>query len=152
MTNCCTALTDPCYQSCDPPVPAHSNAFGCADFGRDFCTKPVIAGEKLKLTDSFLRSGHIVLFASFVVDIPSKTSVPFSVGTLSDPAKYGGGDLYQSANNVKGVMFYAQSASELLVQTSDDIYITMGADCNYGKLGIRFMLADSTPMGTRQAF
>lgn len=148
--SCCVNL--PCHFPCDPPIPAHGNEFGCAEWVRNFCKHPAKAGEKFQLTDTFLKPGHMVHYVSYVIEIPSKTPVPFTIGTMEDPAKYGGGNLHQNSNGVLSVPFFAASAADALVTNSEGVFVTIGADCNEGILGIKFMLSDAKPIGTRLGF
>lgn len=143
---CCT--TQPCYFPCDPPITAHDNEFGGSNWVRNFCKYPAKAGEKLLLTETLLKPGHMVIYSSFLIETPSKTSVPFTIGTDATPDKYGTGNMNLGIG-VVGVGFYAASPADALITAETPVYVTIGADITEGILGVKFMLSDAKPMGSR---
>ena len=144
---CCT--TQPCFFPCDPPITAHDNEFGGSNWIRDFCKQPAKAGDMFQLTETFLVTGHMVHYVSFIIEKPSGVSVPFSIGTKADPAKYGSSNMQQPGPNVVGVGFFAASAADALITQPTEVFVTIGADINDGILGVKFMLSDAKPMGSR---
>jgi hypothetical protein len=139
--DCCQTPT--CHESVDPPVPAHGNIAGRADWVRNFCKYPAKANERFQLTDTLLMAGHFVDWASFVVELPSGGSVPFKVGTETEPDKFLSGDM-NAGMNVKGF-----KDLRLFITTPTPVYVTVEADINEGVLGVAMWLADVSPMGSR---